>query len=288
MRIHANGTQLWFDVDGPALVPDGAEMRHRPTVVVLHGGPGFDHSLYKEDLWRLTDVAQVLYLDQRGHGRSAGELDEEGWSLERWADDVRALCDALGVERPVVWGHSFGSFVAAAYAARHPDHAGGLVLQSTRARFDLDRIAAGFRRVGGDEISELARRYYAGDPTVTGEFVARALPLAGPWVPGEVEMARAIMNERLLTEGLRLLRDLDLTDALARIACPVLVCVGDRDPSAQVADAEEVVAHLPDGRARLEVLAGAGHFAWKDVPDRYWATVGGFVADVDAATPAEA
>ena len=45
MHIDVNGTRLWFDVDGPALVPDGPEMRPRPTVILLHGGPGsFDHT----------------------------------------------------------------------------------------------------------------------------------------------------------------------------------------------------------------------------------------------------
>jgi hypothetical protein len=50
MRIDVNGTRLWFDVDGPALVPEGTEMRLRPTVVLVHGGPGvYDHSYFKPD-----------------------------------------------------------------------------------------------------------------------------------------------------------------------------------------------------------------------------------------------
>lgn len=72
MHVVVNGTRLWFDVDGPALVPEGPEMRERPTVVLLHGGPGsFDHSYFKPDFTRLTREAQVVYLDLRGHGRSA-------------------------------------------------------------------------------------------------------------------------------------------------------------------------------------------------------------------------
>src|SRR4051794_32105383 len=60
MRVNANGTLLWFDVEGAVLVPDGNKMRERPTVVLLHGGPGsFDHSYFKPDFARLADVAQV-------------------------------------------------------------------------------------------------------------------------------------------------------------------------------------------------------------------------------------
>lgn len=281
MDVGVNGTRLWFDVDGPALVPDGAEMRLRPTVIALHGGPGFDHSLFKDDLWRLTEVAQVVYLDQRGHGRSARESGGD-WSLEQWADDVRAFADALGIPRPIVWGHSFGSLVGLLFAARHPDRAGGLVLLAARARFDLDRLAEGFGRVGGDDLGELARRYYAGDPSATGDFLARALPLCGPWVPGERELARAVLNEELLLRGRDLLSR-DLTAELGRIDCPALVCVGRLDPSAQVADAHEVAEGMPAGRARVSVFDDAGHFLWKDVPDRFWPVARAFVAELDPA-----
>jgi pimeloyl-ACP methyl ester carboxylesterase len=69
MHMDVNGTRLWFDVDGPALVPDGSQMRQRPTVVLVHGGPGvYDHSYFKPDFARLAAHAQVVYLDLRGHG----------------------------------------------------------------------------------------------------------------------------------------------------------------------------------------------------------------------------
>ena len=104
MQTEVNGTRLWFDVDGAALVPDGPAMRERPTVVLLHGGPGsFDHSYFKPDFGRLAEAAQVVYLDLRGHGRSE-RGDPADWSFEVCADDVRAFCDALGIARPVVLG----------------------------------------------------------------------------------------------------------------------------------------------------------------------------------------
>ena len=102
MQVHANGRRLWFDVDGPALVPDGPTMRERPTVVLLHGGLGsYDHSYLKPDFAWLADVAQVVYLDLPGHGRSEWG-DATTWSLELCADAVRDFCDALGISRPIV------------------------------------------------------------------------------------------------------------------------------------------------------------------------------------------
>ncbi|MGH3464749.1 MAG: alpha/beta fold hydrolase [Kribbellaceae bacterium] len=96
MHIDVNVTRLWFDIDGPALVPDGSQLRQHPTVELVHGGPGvYDHSYFKPDFARLTEHAQVIYLDLRGHGRSAWG-DTAAWSLETCADDIRAFCDTVG------------------------------------------------------------------------------------------------------------------------------------------------------------------------------------------------
>ena len=56
MHVEVSGTRLWFDVDGPALVPDGSRLRERPTVILVHGGPGsYDHSYFKPHFERLTE-----------------------------------------------------------------------------------------------------------------------------------------------------------------------------------------------------------------------------------------
>jgi pimeloyl-ACP methyl ester carboxylesterase len=176
-------------------------------VVLLHGGPGsFDHSYFKPDFARLGQVAQVVYLDLRDHGRSAWG-DPASWGFELAADDVRGFCGALGIARPVVYGHSLGGFVAMVYAARHPGHAGTLVLQSTMARFDLGRLVEGFRRAGGDEVAAIAERVYGGDSLgVTTEEWTRCWRLFGPWVLGDQERARTIVNRELNPPGLELMR----------------------------------------------------------------------------------
>lgn len=282
MQIEVNGTRLWFDVDGPALVPDGPGMRERPSIVLIHGGPGsYDHSYFKPDFARLTNVAQVVYLDLPGHGRSDWG-DPTSWGFEMCADSVRDFCDALGIARPVVYGHSMGGFVAMLYAARHPGHAGALVLQSTNARFDLARLVDGFCRLGGDEIAELAERAYTGE-AVSPEEWNRVFVLFGPHVPDEAELARRIRNPEVHAVGMELLRRFDVVDQLGRVECATLVCVGELDPVTPVAAAREIADALPDGIAKLEVLEGAGHFLWKDIPDRYWPLISDFVTTKGAA-----
>jgi len=286
VQIEANGIRLWFDVDGPRLVPDGREMRERPTVILLHGGPGsFDHSYLKPDFAQLARDTQVIYLDLRGHGRSEWG-DPAAWTFEACADDVRAFCDTLGIEKPIVYGHSLGGMVAMLYAARHPGHAAALILDSTTARFDVPRLVATFRRIGGDDVAETAARVYGGDSeAVTAEEWTRCWALFGRRVPGAEEKARIVVNAPLNPPGLALLTRFNALDQVRLIDCPVLVCVGALDPVTPVAAAREILGALPGGRGRLELIEDAGHFPWMDNPDRYWPLIAEFVtaATTDAA-----
>lgn len=269
MHIDVNGTRLWFDMDGPVLVPDGSEMRQRPTVVLVHGGPGvYDHSYFKPDFARLAEHAQVVYLDLRGHGRSDWG-SATAWSFEACADDVRAFCDTLGIARPIVFGHSMGAPIVLLYGARHPGHAAGLIVQSPFARWDPPRLVEGFRRVAGDDVAEIAGRSYAGEE-VPDEQWARAFAAFGPNRPDKERQARTPKNLELNSHGMELIRRLDIVDQLDRVDSPTLVSVGELDPVTPVAAAKEIVGALPEGIARLEVIDGAGHFTWMDAPDRFW------------------
>ena len=148
MKVKVDDVELYFDVAGAKRVPDGPTMVDRPTLVLLHGGPGFDHTNWADSMAPLSEWAQVVAYDHRGNGRSdAGPRDK--WTMEQWGDDVAAFCDALGIEKPVVVGSSFGGFVAMSYAGRHPDHPSKLVLDSTSARLVVDRMFPVFERLGG-------------------------------------------------------------------------------------------------------------------------------------------
>src|SRR5262245_43184277 len=147
MRVDiGGGIRLYVDVDGMGLVPVDGKMVERPTLLLLHGGPGLDHATYKLGMHRLRDVAQVVMYDHRGQGRSDRRDCPDEWNLDTWADDVVRLCDALGIEHPVVFGNSFGGIVAQRYLGRHPGHPSKVVLSSTHGRRDKGRQLAMFRR----------------------------------------------------------------------------------------------------------------------------------------------
>jgi pimeloyl-ACP methyl ester carboxylesterase len=114
----APGVRVVVDIEGAGLLPDGPRLRHKPSLILLHGGPGYDHSSFKPLFTQLADITQVIYLDHLGHGRSDARPLAE-CSLDILADDVVRLCDALGIEAPIVLGQSFGGFVAQRYIARH-------------------------------------------------------------------------------------------------------------------------------------------------------------------------
>ena len=177
MRIEVNGVRLFFDVEGAKLVPDGPVMREKPTLILLHGGPGMDGAYWRPWASGFSDICQVVYLDQRGAGRSeAGPTDR--WTFEQWGDDVRAFCDALEIERPVVCGSSFGGEVAMAYATRHPEHPSKLIILSAAPRLNVERIAAAFERLGGARARDAAAAFWREMTPETGAaYVEHCLPL---------------------------------------------------------------------------------------------------------------
>ena len=259
-------------------MPDGPAMRERPTLLLLHGGPGFDHSLFKPAYGQLADVAQVIYLDHRGNGRSEWD-DPANWSLDVWADDVRAFCDALDIEHPIVLGWSFGGMVAMAYAARHPDHPAKLILQSTAAQMNVDRIAEGFRRVGGDEAAAVARAFWegGGDLDAMMAYATTCLPLYSPTPVDPDAQTRVQMNMDLLMDPGRYMRDMNLLPGLASVRCPTLVIAGEDDPICPIEGMQDIVDALPAEHVRFERIPKAGHFANDDDPERFFGLVREFV-----------
>jgi proline iminopeptidase len=195
MRITVNHTELYFDVEGPELAIGGAELRPRPTMVVLHGGPGFDQGYLRPGLRVLAGSAQLVFVDLRGQGRSAG-TPVESCTLEQMADDVAALCAALGIERPLVFGHSAGGFVALQLALRHPGLAAGLILchtAATRAPVADPVPPPGPAERGGPEAGAVAARRFAGDfsAEVQETFGQLVLPLYA--APGHEDVPAKLM-----------------------------------------------------------------------------------------------
>jgi pimeloyl-ACP methyl ester carboxylesterase len=194
MRIQVDDVKLFFDVEGSKLRPDGTAMRQMPTLLLLHGGPGFDHSGFKPSFADMAVVAQVVYLDLRGNGRSdAGTPDK--WSLEQWAEDVHSFCEALSIESPIVMGHSLGGIVAMVYATRYRDHPCKLILSSTSTQPVGERSFAVFERLGGPRARAAAVAFWTNPNEASlARYEALCLPLYTRTTPPVGFYERAVRN----------------------------------------------------------------------------------------------
>lgn len=260
MRIDIGGLRLYVDVDGQSLVPSGPEMVKRPTVLLLHGGPGMDHSHFKHDAaYDYTDLAQVIYYDHRGNGRSDPGAVED-WRLDVWADDVVRLCDALSIEGPIVIGESFGGFVAQRYLARHPHHPSKVVLGCTSPRLDIDVVAAAFEHRGGPKAGTAARDFWTHGPEAIVPYLEHCMPLYSVEPDDPDVLARALMNFDVMAHfqaGEQ--RTMNLGPGLAAATCPVLVLAGELDPVCPIEMSDEIVAALTNADVTYERIPDASH-----------------------------
>lgn len=268
MFIDVTGASLFFDVVGARLMPEGDALAERQTLLVLHGGPGYDHTTLRPYLDRFADRYQVIYLDHRGCGRSHAPQDT--WHLDQWADDIAEFCTSLSITRPLVFGQSFGGMVAMHYAARHPDGPERLILSSTAAKFLLDDTVAYTTKLGGTEAGQVARGFFS-DPSIEGyaRYSEICLPLynQSPADAGAAYRNWAIQRPEVTVHFFRNeMMEMDLRPRLAAITCPTLVLGGAEDPVTPVRCSRDIAAAI-GANARLEILAGCGHGVHRDKPE---------------------
>ncbi|MDE5071230.1 MAG: alpha/beta hydrolase [Trichodesmium sp. St16_bin4-tuft] len=140
MRAKIRDTEIYFDIEGAALIPDGDQMQEKPIAFVIHGGPGADHTSYKPTFSPLSQKLQLVYFDHRGQGRSAREL-KESYTLENNVEDMEALRQYLGIEKIVLIGNSYGGMVALSYAVRYPESVQSLIVIATAASYRFLELA---------------------------------------------------------------------------------------------------------------------------------------------------
>lgn len=282
MRARVRGTELYFDVDGMGLVPDGGRMVERPVLFLLHGGPGGDHSSFKTSHAALRDVAQLVFVDHRGNGRSA-KGDPATYTLDNNIDDLDALREHLGLERICVLGSSYGGMVAQGYAIRYPERVSNLVLVCTAPsyrfledakRFIAERGTPDQQRVcvllweGAFETLDQIREYYQ----VMGPLYATS------WKPEEFEPSwtRSLRTVDPLNQGFGgFLRTFDFTEQLATISCPTLVIGGAHDWICPIHHSRLIAERIP--RAHLKVFDQSAHSIASDENEAYLNAVSGFL-----------
>ncbi len=282
MRAMIRGTELYFDVDGAGLVPDGPQMREKPVIVALHGGPGGDHTGFKPALAPLTDLAQIVYVDHRGSGRSA-RGDRSTYTLDENVEDLEALRQYLGLGPIIPLGVSYGGMLALAYACRYPQHLAALIAVVTAPSYRfLETAQATLRARGTPEQQAAAEPLWAGNFTsddqlrdyfeVLGPLYSRTFDLE----KSRERRNRGILSPDAINEGFGgFLRTFDLTPHLHRITAPTLVIGARHDWICAPEFSEEIARLIP--RADLRIFEHSGHSVMVDEHAAFVDVVRGFL-----------
>ncbi len=290
MRAAVRGTEIYFDVEGAGLVAEGAAMRERPVAFVLHGGPGGDHTGFKPGMSPLAAHMQLVYIDHRGHGRSA-DGDPALYTLDENVADLEALRLHLGLGSVVVIGTSYGGMVAMAYAARYPASVSKLVLIVTaadggfRARAkrlieehgtpDQQRVCA-LLWEGRFETAEQMQDYYA----VMGPLYSKAYdPAQAAPTRSRASYTPTAINNAFKPDGF--LARMDLRPELGRITAPTLILAGRHDWICPPDYSEEL--HRLIAGSKLHVFENSSHSIRADEPEALNAMIADFVAEPGSA-----
>jgi proline iminopeptidase len=254
-------------------------------IIVIHGGPDFDHNYLLPDLDRLSDSFRLIYYDQRGRGRSVENVQPEDVTIGSEIEDLETLRKYFQLESVPVLGHSWGGLLAMEYAIRHPIRVSHLILMNTAPASHDDFIVLQQHRrerpvadIAALKTCSSSAEYQNGDPDTVAEYyrshfratlrqpehletLIKSLRLS--FTTEGILKAREIEN-RLLTETW-LSNEYNLLPKLHQLSIPTLIIHGDYD-HIPVECAEHVAQAIPG--ARFALLKDCGHFSYLECPDQ--------------------
>ena len=287
-RVAVPGGEVWYRVAGGG---------PGTPLLLLHGGPGAtSHNL--EPLAALGDERPVILYDQLGCGRSDRPDDLALWTVERFVAEVARVREALGLERVILYGHSWGGTLAAEVCLSGAPGIAGLVLASPlldarRWLADCDRLR---RELPGD-VQDALRAHEAAGTTDSTEyeqatevfyrrFVCRSDPWPEPMLASLAGFGTACYRHMWGPSEFHPtgpLRRCDLAPRLPELDRPVLFTVGRFDEATP-----ETVASFRDRvpGAGLVVMERSAHMTMLDEPEGYVAALRPFLRRVDARRPA--
>lgn len=238
-----------------------------PTVLFVHGWSQSDLCWQRQVAGPLAERTRMITFDLRGHGGSEKPADPGSYADPLlWAEDVAAVLDATGAERPVVVAWSYGGVVVTDYLRAYG--------AAEIAGVDLVGAAVllrppGFEHIGATFL-EAAPLACSDDPTISVPAVMRFLRActATPLDPATWDM---VLASTMLTpppvRAALLAREVDGDDVLSDLSVPVLVTHGEQDGIVRSSMAEHVLGRCPSARGSW--YAGTGHMPFVEQPERF-------------------
>jgi pimeloyl-ACP methyl ester carboxylesterase len=271
-------THLYVDLRGPE---DGFPL------IVLHGGPGLDHTMFGDALDPLAETYRLVMVDQREQGRSDRGTDPATWTLHQHASDVSAIAAALGVEDYAVLGHSFGAFITLQHMADAPGAARASIVSSGVPSMEfLDEVEKGLAVFEPEELREQVTRSWEREATVQSEQECRQLMIDQlPWHfadPRDPRIGGLTFDDMIFSPAVLRATSLeggglhiDVAERLPHVPQPVLVLAGRHDRTCVPAGAERIAELVPG--SELHVFEQSGHMSFIEEPADYVATVRAFL-----------
>ena len=254
-------------------------------LVVLHGGPGLDHSMFRPWLDPLGDELRLLYVDERGQGRSE-RVDPETLSLEVFARDVDLLAEALELDRFALLGHSFGAIVATWHATELGTAAAYVISGGADASEPMMADVEASLEALGERGRRIAESWDAEQEVQTEEELAELMRtqmpfhFAGEPPPGYGE--ETVYSPDVLRHFARVgYGDFDYRPRLQNVRRPTLVVVGELDRTTTPRAAR--VLHEGIAGSELVVVPNAGHMSFVEGQALYLDAVRTFVHGVSDA-----
>ena len=251
-------------------------------LVVLHGGPGVDHSMFRPYLDALGDDYRVLYVDERGQGRS-DRVDPTTLSLEVFARDVDLLAEALELDEFALLGHSFGAIIATYHATEFGTALAYVISGGGDSSEALDVDVQESLDALGDDGKTIAASWEAEKTVETEEQLKQLLrdqmpfhfygeppPGYGDETVGSPEVLRYFAN---IGYGA-----FDYRPRLQDVQKPTLVIVGEHDRTTTPRAARILHEGIPN--SDLVVIPDAGHMSFVEQTEPYLAAVRRFLSGV--------
>jgi pimeloyl-ACP methyl ester carboxylesterase len=227
--------------------------------------PGWccDHTAFQPQFDHFAGTHRVTTLDLRGVGQSDGP--DEGYSIPDLADDVAAFCSTVGIERPVVVGHSLGGMIAVELAGRYPTLPSALVLVDPGPIDYLPETVAFFtglaEQLEGPD-GEAVRREYVHDMGARDEELAR-------WIVDHM----CLPEQSIAAAVIRGVSEWNGREPLARCAVPVLLLRAELSETTDVLRLRKIKPDLEVG-----ITVGAGHFHQVEAAEQVNAMIERFLA----------
>ncbi len=275
MKAKIRGTEIYYDIAGMQLAPVKNDFQERPVLFMLHGGPGSDHLRFKQHSLELQDVAQLVFIDHRGCGRSK-KTKLADYTLKNNVEDVEALRQHLGLERICVLGTSYGGMVAQAYATRYPSKIDKLILVATSPSYRFMEEAKNYLREHGNA-KQLAISLHLWNGTFRSHrHVMKFFQLTDSLYSTTAKknrkktfsQSKTIWSYEALNKGFSdTLRHFDLIAKLKKITCPTLILAGQNDWICSKEQSKTIAKHIP--HSQLKIFKKCGHSVAVDAHQSY-------------------